>query len=690
MAEPVVQQLSIKDRIAALNLGQVGRAPDKSPAVKLSSIQEPSHRERPPLPLKRPEPTVRGQSVNVPILRDHGPSSTQTVGNEPIGQDQNIISPPPLTQNAKRHADAPNRQPPPALPPRRLSEQVPPSLPPRRPSEQSLSSKRVSERQTPILPLRRPSEQQQLRTRGSKESFSSIATRSSTSTGALRTSTSQSSLSDVQPNRTLPPTYDPAAAPPLHPKRLNLQNVDNEAKAAGQPSSKSDRARPALPPRLPPRKSKERTETAQLMPKTNPTSSRPSALSFALNKNTETPPPVPVTRPTEVPTQRGLEGYDQGLPPPIPLASRPKPLAANATQQLHSQHLSCLKCWDFTVPDNHAARFPRDTLPSLSIEWLASELTSPLQSVVDKFRAIFTWLHHNIAYDVDAFFNDNVKPATPISTLTSGLAVCEGYAGLFAAVATKAGLECIVVGGHGKGYGFLALEPGAPIPAFHSQHAWNAIKLDDGSWKLIDACWGAGSVQGKGMPYVPSFNSTQFTMTNEEFGLRHYPTDRAHLFRSDGREITWEEYFIGDKGGELRQLFGKPEDDHGFSSDSFVPRYKTISVFGSTEITRFQFMPICEHWDFDRMGKGKPYVCVLIVEGVDGRQNDRVPFETNGRVWWLDIPTRQLGSPGQKVTIAAITKFNGNDGRGLSITEFAQKKGKVSMAWSYIAAWDLI
>ena len=47
----------------------------------------------------------------------------------------------------------------------------------------------------------------------------------------------------------------------------------------------------------------------------------------------------------------------------------------------------------------------------------------------------------------------------------SGLAVCEGYAGLFTAIATIAGLESVVIGGHGKGFGFSALPPGASLPA---------------------------------------------------------------------------------------------------------------------------------------------------------------------------------------------------------------------------------
>jgi transglutaminase/protease-like cytokinesis protein 3 len=101
-------------------------------------------------------------------------------------------------------------------------------------------------------------------------------------------------------------------------------------------------------------------------------------------------------------------------------------------------------------------------------------------------------LHHNVDYDTHSFFNNCVMPTTPEKTVQSGLAVCEGYAGLFAALALKAGLEAMVCSGACKGYGHAPLEPGQAIPPYESTHAWNVVKIDNGEWKLIDPCWGAG------------------------------------------------------------------------------------------------------------------------------------------------------------------------------------------------------
>lgn len=74
-----------------------------------------------------------------------------------------------------------------------------------------------------------------------------------------------------------------------------------------------------------------------------------------------------------------------------------------------------------------------------------------------------------------------------------------------------------MVGGHGKGYGFHPLKEGErPPPRKASGHAWNAVKIDNGYWKLLDACWGAGSVSGQS--YNQHFSPHQFTASNEMFG----------------------------------------------------------------------------------------------------------------------------------------------------------------------------
>ncbi|RDW91834.1 hypothetical protein BP5796_01228 [Coleophoma crateriformis] len=383
-----------------------------------------------------------------------------------------------------------------------------------------------------------------------------------------------------------------------------------------------------------------------------------------------------------------------GVPPPINQSSKPsraqvqaaaaKPVAAAAPTS------GCLLCRDFSGPDGVAAQYPRQSLPRTGdmTGYLAQVLCGPFSSATDKARAIFTWLHHNIAYDVDAFFGNRVKHVEPKDTIASGLAVCGGYAGVYSAVALKAGLECVMVTGHGKGYGYTASGPGDPIPPCNpSGHAWNAVRIDNGEWKLLDACWGAGNVGNQ--VYNKHFTSSCFTRSNEDFGIKHFPQDDSYFFRSDGRIPTWAEYIRGPTNGEPLQIFGSAEDQ-GLQETSFTPAAKHISTRPGSEIVRFQFSKVCEHWDHERNGKGKPYCFVLKIGGVDGRKEDYVPFETNGFWWWCDIPAKDLGAPGQTVSCYTVATVNGKDVRGLTKEEYLGKKGRCAMSFGGVAAWKLV
>jgi len=396
-------------------------------------------------------------------------------------------------------------------------------------------------------------------------------------------------------------------------------------------------------------------------------------------------------------------------PPPIPLHSKPKlpkTVSDNITvtvnppqsngfsatyQSVYPQpKSSCLICRDFSAPDNHAARFPRQAIPSTDPAWLSFELTSPFVSSTDKARAIFTWLHHNIAYDTVSFFSKTCIPATASGVITSGLAVCEGYAILFNTLAMHAGLNSVVISGASKGFGFKAVQPGEPIPEFKMTHAWNAIKIDNGEWKLIDACWGAGAL-GSDNCFRKGFDPKWFTMSNNDFGQRHYPTDAGMMFRTDGRPFPYEEYIIGDDGpGDNLTVYKDCITECGLSDAQILPKKKLINVRGRNEVVRFQFQKLCEHWDNARHGKGRPYVLVLLVQGVDGRKQDYLPFNTNGSFWWVDAPVRELGAPGQTVSAFRVKTLGPRDGRGVSVAEYKAAKGKQGMSFGGVAMWELV
>ncbi|KAI4174849.1 MAG: hypothetical protein LQ348_006299 [Seirophora lacunosa] len=665
MATESSQPQSIQARIAALNLGQVGKAPITATPIQDESVQ-------------RPPPAPRSQTANLPATLSNGHYISNAIGNEPNAENQNRVLPPPtITRTGEK------KPPPPALPPRKHSTQPSPALPPRRPTE---------------APQRR----------GSNASISSaVSTMSTISIGtnaSARTSASRTPSMDA--GRKLAPAFDHNTLPPLPPKRtpdqVEKRYRDIERSRRGLKPTKSNPnvttvevasppSLPSRPPRRAPQPPTRKDSTGavgKLPPENPPPMPARSALSYGMNKPRESDPGNGVNE---------VSAPANGAPPPIPASSKPDLASILATKPKPSSspqppsQPACLTCRDFSAPDNHAAKFPKETVPS--IDWLASQLVAPFTSPTDQARAIFTWLHHNIAYDIISFCNKTYQRSTPAKTLATGLAVCEGYAGLFTAIASKAGLESVVVSGHGKGAGFSPLAPGEPIPAEYSTHAWNAVKIDNGEWKLIDTCWGAGYVCIRERTYTQKFSPRYFTMGNNEFGLRHFPTNKSLFHRTDGRsQISWEEYILGPNGTSAAlpvTIYSGVAEEEGISETKLRPSKLRIPT-SPNMIIQFRFENICEHWDPRRHGAGAPYPYVLRVQNPHARNGKEfLVFDTDGKKWWLDVESRLLGQKGQSVDLYIVTVVDGRSARGMGVEEMRMAIGRKGMSFGGVAKWEL-
>lgn len=703
MADTEEPQFStLAERIAALNQQK-----------NFKSNAEPIRkRPPPPPPPGRLAIESRTQSLPVPIVSDASASPPgQTSPSLPPRPKRNNVPPPPADQNSPKvngtHHHSTGAPPP--LPSRAASSQTLPVLPPRRSTTQS------------TLMVRRNS--------GSSE-ISQHSTMSSMSVGHTASSvTSQGSEGTIYK---LPPAFDPANLPKLPPTKRereakHAEEVAQQAEAAKRATQAKTRLaagrpvplpptrqieaaaatpKPTLPPRLPSRPAKPQqnaTAPAAAEPALPPRRVPPRLTagtvkpwySNGLSKpqdQQEQPPQLPGSRPT-IPTRP----TSSDEPPPVPLTSRPTfaqidaaSSRAVAPTQSASRVVKCWVCHDWSGPDGVAAQFPRQSLPRNDpVGHLARGLCDPFPSYTDKARAIFTWAHYNIRYDTVAFFGKTVKHMGVEETILNGLAVCQGYAEAYKAIANRAGLECVLVSGHGKGFGHTPLKPGErPPPAKIDGHAWNAVRIDGGEWRLIDACWGAGHVDPATKQYTQKFNPDHFTSSNEKFGLRHLPKDPQYQFRSDGKVMGWDEYYIGPTTWEEPTFYNKVGEE-GISKESVQPKEKNIPV-NSGEVVRFQFSKICEHWTSEKFGLGKPPLLLLCINGVDGRKEEMIPMETNGYWHWIDVNARDLGAPGQNVQVAMVTSMDGQDARGATAQEYLSKRGNVNMSWGYVMRWELV
>ncbi|TGJ80961.1 hypothetical protein E0Z10_g7806 [Xylaria hypoxylon] len=664
------QFTSLADRIAALNRQKNFTAP--APGTKRAPP--------PPPPSKQPF-RVSAEEVGDDAAQKSPSIPPRPNRREPpfIPQRANTTTTPPTHPAAKTPPALPGRPPPPSR--KTFTEPTPDPTP----------------TPTPTLPPRRPTHQLASRRGSNSSEISHISSISNLSLSRASTT----SIDPPATRRVLAPAFDQAKLPPLLPSR---KGTESQAAERGRtevinPHLVSTRSapavpqiepsgRPSLPPRLPSRPAARTPIPAQVeeTQSTGPRRLPPPPSAFVRPKTvlegSSRAPPLPTNRTGQV------------SPPPVPVSSRPTraEIGAVTVRTAANKTMVCMICRDFSSPDGVAAQYPYHSLPRQDpVGYLANVLCTPFPSATDKARAIFTWCHHNIAYNVEEFFGKCVKGRDVNETIFLGKAVCQGYAEVYQAIAQRAGLQCVVVGGHGKGYGYTPSKPGqAPPRRDPTGHAWNAVCIDNGEWNLIDACWGAGAVGEQ--KFLKGFNPKMFTLSNEQFGRSHFPSNDRHFYREDGRILSWEEYILGpNPGTEKPQWCGGPTDEGISDEVGYSPAAKHIPVH-SGEVVRFQFAKVCEHWTHERNGKGPPYLLLLKVHGEDGRKEDLVPLDTNGYWWWVDVPARDLGAPGMKTQLFALTVLNGRDARGVTKEEYykTKKSGGYSMSWAIWCTWELV
>ncbi len=170
---------------------------------------------------------------------------------------------------------------------------------------------------------------------------------------------------------------------------------------------------------------------------------------------------------------------------------------------------------DFSAIDEHALKAPESV--ANSIESLATYLTKPAKNDLEKARAIFIWITHNIAYDVDSYFSGSFGSFDPDDLLYRRSSVCYGYANLFEQLGKSAGLKVVTITGWGKGYSYTV---GDPIEK-KTNHAWNVVQIDDG-WYFVECTWGTGAINENKI-FIWEFEPHFFLTPPEQLIYTHLP-----------------------------------------------------------------------------------------------------------------------------------------------------------------------
>lgn len=190
---------------------------------------------------------------------------------------------------------------------------------------------------------------------------------------------------------------------------------------------------------------------------------------------------------------------------------------------------------DFKKADSVAHYYKDASLKNLPV--LTHNLTVALETDVEKFRAIYTWISSNITNDYSSYikisnkrkrlvkdrqayldWNTSITPKVFKSLLEDRKTACTGYAYLVKEMANLAGFTCNIIDGYGRTPNLLLKEDSPP------NHSWNSIEIND-KWYLCDATWSAGQTMViNGTPlFQPDYFDGYFLADPELFAKNHFP-----------------------------------------------------------------------------------------------------------------------------------------------------------------------
>jgi hypothetical protein len=173
---------------------------------------------------------------------------------------------------------------------------------------------------------------------------------------------------------------------------------------------------------------------------------------------------------------------------------------------------------------------------------LAYRLTKDLDTQVEQFRAIHTWVCLNIKSDYylservlkklkkfktnnrkQHVWNSNLHPYFFKHLIEDKTTICTGYAYLIKALSVSAGIPCKIVNGYSK-------TPYKPVNI--PSHSWNVVQLN-GKWYPLDATWASGYYDTNKDAFVKAYNDGYFLAVPELFIKNHYPLEQRWQLLND-------------------------------------------------------------------------------------------------------------------------------------------------------------
>lgn len=188
---------------------------------------------------------------------------------------------------------------------------------------------------------------------------------------------------------------------------------------------------------------------------------------------------------------------------------------------------------NFKKADSIAALYEGHSLKNVPI--LTYKLTQNLDTQVEQFRAIYTWVCNNIESDHNfgattlrkrrklkndslsfSAWNKQVLPKVFKRLLNDKKTICSGYAYLLKEMAILVDIKCEIIDGYNRATTRNVGKVDFP------NHSWNAVKLND-KWYLVDATMASGYFDIDNNRFVKDYNDGYFLTNPNLFIKRNYP-----------------------------------------------------------------------------------------------------------------------------------------------------------------------
>lgn len=177
---------------------------------------------------------------------------------------------------------------------------------------------------------------------------------------------------------------------------------------------------------------------------------------------------------------------------------------------------------DFTRIDAYVKSL--GPLENMSMGTINNVVSNKFTDKIDKARAIYYWIAHNITYDVKASRTSNVTKNTPAEVLQTRKAVGIGFASLFQDMCSSADIRCLTVDGFVK---YNAQQIGERDQEIN--HSWAVVQLGQSpeEWYYVDPAFGSGYPSADMKEFTKDYTDAYFFTEKTTFNLQHYPDNQA-------------------------------------------------------------------------------------------------------------------------------------------------------------------